>query len=167
MKLREYPFWAPKWGAYRVVEHADMPASNSDFLANGVLASVDFPDPYAPRRRIVTINVKHKDYFEPVPGDIEVGEIGSRRGLYQLLYGLVGKSLAEVAETEFDPNGIEIVYQVEKCSPRSKYYEVWECLSINGHETKMEIVSRKLGHDAAYAFRDRLERNGPFSRARS
>jgi hypothetical protein len=31
----------------------------------------------------------------------------------------------------------------------------------------MEIVSCKLEHDAAYAFRDRLERNGPFNRARS
>jgi hypothetical protein len=113
------------------------------------------------------INVKHKDYFEPGPGDIQLGEIGSRRGLYQLLHGLVGKSLAEVAEAEFDPKDVEIVYRVEKCSPRSKYYEVWECLSFNGHETKMEIVSRKLEHDAAYAFRDSLERNGPFNRARS
>ena len=167
MKLRDHPSWPPKWGAYRVVEHADMPASNNDFLTTGVLASVDFPDPYAPRRLVVTINVKHKDYREPVAGDVAVGEIGSRRGLYQLLHGLVGKSLPEIAETEFDPNRIEIVYRVEKCSPRSKYYEVWECLSINGHVSKMEVLSVKLERDRAYAFRDLLERNGPFDRSRS
>jgi hypothetical protein len=166
MKLNSFPFWPPKWGAVRRGETiVDLPATNDDFLANSLLDSIVFP---AESDSGITINVIHKDYeYATVTGFLAVPDIDIRQRLYALLYRFKNKQLDEVSSAEFDPNGGLIVYDVEICSPRSKYYQVVKYLRFRDshQDARLEVVSRKLIREGAYEFCDKCERERLFDLA--
>jgi hypothetical protein len=97
-KIREHQQveWPPNWGVFRT-ENYGQPNSDPAFCKIAVLMNVCALMPSEDR---ITIDVKHRDYYGLIAGDVEVRDKTILIPLFEVLEKQLGQTVDAVGEIE-------------------------------------------------------------------
>jgi hypothetical protein len=103
MKLSDYRYWPPEWGAV-LKQRLSAPSTNliiaPDFCERAILERFD--ELINGNPPVVTINVKHPDYQGLVAGNLRADSELVQRRLYELFRTNLGLRVSEIGNLLFD-----------------------------------------------------------------